>query len=341
MLFRPLVRTSTPERRRINLSLDPTEFARLPLALALAAIVTIADLGAAQPQPFVEGSPLGVTVGGEFRPMSENVKVFGAVVNAESCSYHPLRDLIIVVNRGVNQDEVPNDGFISLLNHDGSVHTSRWIGVNRDGLILNHPLGSTVHDGKLYVADRDGGTSATDPSISVIRWFSLENGAPMGEIRIEDSPGFNDIAIAADGTIYATDTGNSRIYEVTQRGSWRVLLDGGPLQRPNGIAIGNDGNLVVVNVANANVLTLSRSGSLVGTEQAVQPGNDGIEILPDGTKYVSSVQQGGVSRIRPGQPAELIAANIPNAASMCYDRAANQLVIPLNPNHAVAFIPLD
>jgi hypothetical protein len=313
------------------------------LTATLIAVVATSAIASAQQesQPFVQGSPLGMTVGGEFRPMSDNVKVFGAVVSAESCSYHPLRDLIIVVNRGVNQNEVPNDGFISLLNHDGSVHTSRWIGVNRNGLVLNQPLGSTVHDGNLYVADRDGGTSATDPSISVIRWFSLENGAPMGEVRVEDSTGFNDIAVASDGTMYGTDTGNSRIYEVSPSGSWRVLLDGGPLQRPNGIAIGNDGNLVVVNVGNADVLTLSRTGSLLETEQAVQPGNDGIEILPDGTRYVSSVQMGGVSRIRPGQPAELIASNIPSAASMCYDTGANQLVIPMNPNNSVAIVPLD
>ncbi len=49
---------------------------------------------------------------------------------------------------------------------------------------------------------------------------------------------------------------------------------------------------------------------------------------------------GGVSRIRPGQPAELIAQNIPNPASMCYDAGANQLVIPMNANNAMAFIPL-
>jgi hypothetical protein len=42
----------------------------------------------------------------------------------------------------------------------------------------------------------------------------------------------------------------------------------------------------------------------------------------------------------PNQTAELIAHNIPNAASMCYDLAANQLVIPLNANNALAFIPL-
>jgi hypothetical protein len=49
---------------------------------------------------------------------------------------------------------------------------------------------------------------------------------------------------------------------------------------------------------------------------------------------------GGVSRIRPGRPAELIASGIPSAASMCFDAGANQLVIPMNPNNAVAFVKL-
>ena len=54
----------------------------------------------------------------------------------------------------------------------------------------------------------------------------------------------------------------------------------------------------------------------------------------------TSVVNGGVSRIRPGTKAELIAQNIPNPASMCYDSGANQLVIPMNANNAMAFIPL-
>jgi hypothetical protein len=31
---------------------------------------------------------------------------------------------------------------------------------------------------------------------------------------------------------------------------------------------------------------------------------------------------------------------IPNPASMCYDAGANQLVIPMNPNNGLAFVPL-
>jgi len=32
--------------------------------------------------------------------------------------------------------------------------------------------------------------------------------------------------------------------------------------------------------------------------------SDGLVVMPDGTKYVSSVQNGGVSRTRPGRPAQ-------------------------------------
>ena len=53
------------------------------------------------------------------------------------------------------------------------------------------------------------------------------------------------------------------------------------------------------------MLTFSPTGQLLRTENAAQAGNDGLVVMPDGTKYVSSVQNGGVSRIRPGQPAEL------------------------------------
>ena len=77
------------------------------------------------------------------------------------------------------------------------------------------------------------------------------------------------------------------------------------------------------------------------TERAAESGSDGLVILPDGTKYVSSVRYGSVSRIRPGEDAEVIAEGIPSAASMCYDSVQHQLVIPMNPNDALAFVPLD
>jgi DNA-binding beta-propeller fold protein YncE len=131
-----------------------------------------------------------------------------------------------------------------------------------------------------------------------------------------------------------------QVWKITSSGQASIFVQGAPLRQPNGVAFDEKGNIVVVNIGNNEVLTFDQSAKLVKTEMAVQPGNDGLVIMKDGTKYVSSVQQGGVSRIRPGRPAELIAQNIPNPASMCWDSGVNQLVIPMNANNGLAFISL-
>lgn len=332
-------------------------------ALFLTAAVAIgapACLGAQQPaagQPPTVGNSLGLPIlpdgTSTFEPMSTNVKVYGAVYSAESCSYDAQRGVIVVPNRGVAQNVQTNNAWISFLNHDGSVHTARWLGIQSPAeraqsvppLTLNEPLGSDVVNGMLYVADRDGGTTPSDRQIAVVRRFNMQTGMPAGEMRVDASTGFNDIAVAADGTVYATQTGaqdptTQQVWKITREGTATIFVQGAPLRQPNGIAFDPQGNIVVVNIGSADVLTFSATGQLLRTEQAVQPGNDGLVILADGTKYVSSVQNGGVSRIRPGQSAELIARNVPSAASMCYDSGANQLVIPLNANNGLAFIPL-
>jgi hypothetical protein len=316
----------------------------------------------AGPQPYSVGNRLGMPINpapdGKFDPMSKNVKVYGAIYSAESCSYDATRGVIVVPNRGVGQNVQTNNAWISFINHDGSVHTARWVGIQNPGdqrsnmkpaLVLNEPLGSDIANGVLYLADRDGGTNPTDPLVSVIRKFDMKTGEPAGEIKVEKSTGFNDIEVADDGTIYATQTGAGgqnpdattwQVWKITPSGQASIFLQGAPLRQPNGIAFDEKGNIVVVNIGNAEVQTFDQSGKLVKTEMAVQPGNDGLVIMKDGTKYVSSVVQGGVSRIRPGRPAELIAQNIPNPASMCWDSGANQLVIPMNANNGLAFIPL-
>jgi hypothetical protein len=242
-----------------------------------------------------------------------------------------------------------NDAWISLLNPDGSVHTSRWIGVQNAGiqrdslippLVLNEPFGSDIVDGVLYLADRDGDTGPADPMVPVIRRFDLKTGAPLAGIRVPEASWFNDIAVTRDGTVYGTITGASQVWRVLPSGQASMFLQGAPLDRPNGVALDREGNIVVVNMGNPGVLTFSQDARLLRTEQAAQAGSDGLVIMDDGTKYVSSVTLGGVSRIRPGQAAELIAENIPSAASMCYDSKAKQLVIPMNANNAIALIKL-
>ena len=267
--------------------------------------------------------------------MTPNARTYGGFRFAESIAYDAERDLYVAVNAGVAQDVIPNDGYISLINPDGTVHTLKWIGVNRDGLTLNHPLGSDIINGRLYVAD-----------INTIRWFDMATGEPQGDVTVDEASRFNDIEVAADGTIYATQTGDQtsdtwRVYRITPQGEASVFADGPRLNRPNGVAFDPEGNIVVVTVGSNDVLTFSPAGQLIRTEQTVDPGNDGLAILEDGTKYVSSVRQGTVSRIRPGQPAEVVASGIPSAASMVHDPKRNRLVIPMNNWNAVTFVDLD
>ena len=303
----------------------------LTVTATLAACAAAPAVAGAQPQdapdpPFMAGEPLD---------LSSNAKTFGGFRFAESMAYDEARDLYVAVNAGIAQNVIPNDGYISLINPDGTTHTLKWIGVDRNGLTLNHPLGSDIINGLLYVAD-----------INVVRWFDMESGEPRGSVVVEDAQRFNDIEVAEDGTIWATQTGTEesgtwRVYRIAPDGEASVVVEGAPLARPNGIAFDPDGNVVVVNINDNAVLTFSPAGELVGTEHAVDGGNDGLVILDDGTKYVSSVRIGTVSRIRPGEAAEIVATGIPSAASMAYDSKRNRLLIPMNNWNAITIVELD
>jgi sugar lactone lactonase YvrE len=156
----------------------------------------------------------------------------------------------------------------------------------------------------------------------------------------------NDITVAADGTVYGTNTGAAdrpetwQVWKIKPDGAASMFVQGAPLSMPNGVEVDGDGNIVVVNIGTADVISFAPDGRVVRTEQAVQSGNDGLVIMPDGVKFVSSVRLGGISMIVPGGRAKLIAENIPSAASMCYDSGANQLVIPMNANNGLAFVSL-
>ncbi len=277
-------------------------------------------------QPFVAGQPLDMT---------PNARTYGGFRFAESIAYDAERDPYVAVNAGIGQDVIPNNGYISLINPDGTVHTLKWIGVNRNGLTLNDPLGSDIINGRLYVAD-----------INTVRWFDMVTGEPQGDVVVDKASRFNDIEVAADGTIYTTQTGDQnsdtwRVYRISPQGEASVFAQGPTVNRPNGIAFDPDGNIVVVTVGSGDVLTFSPAGELIRTEQTVDSGNDGLAILDNGTKHVTSVRQGTVSRIRPCQSAEVVASDIPSAASMVHDPKRNRLVIPMNNWNAIMFVDLD
>jgi len=357
-------------------SLQRTKRPGLISALILVAIAgeAFAQQPPPQPRDYYVGTPgIGLPVAppapatgsgtppAAFAPVSRNVRMFGALYSVESCVYDAGRGVIVAPSRGVGQSVRANDAWIAFVNHDGSVNTPRWIGIQNAGaerdsmtppLVLNEPFGSFIHKGVLYLADRDGGTpdaanaGQNTTSVAVVRTFDLATGRPLKSVPVPGSTWLNDIAVAADGTVYGTNTGAAerpetwQVWKLSPDGQASVFVQGAPLSMPNGIEVDGDGNIVVVNIGTPDVITFAPDGRVLKTEQAAQAGNDGLVIMPDGVKFVSSVRQGGVSMMKPGAPARLIAENIPSAASMCYDSDANQLVIPMNANNGLAFISL-
>lgn len=306
------------------------------LTLTFAIGCTLTSEGGEAPSEQTGGqSASGTFIAGEPLDLMPNTRVFGSFHFAESCSYDAARDLYVAPSLGNRGDEFENDGYVSLINPDGTVHTLKWIGETRDGLTLNDPLGSDIVNGRFYVVDRN-----------VVRWFDAESGEPLGSAEIAGATSFNDIEVAEDGTAYMSQTGAAdgsvpqRIYRLLADGTSSVFVDGGPLSRPNGVAFDADGNIVVVNVESADIHTFSPEGELLRTRQSLDPGNDGLVILGDGTMYVSSVRQGTVARIRPGGEPELVASGIPSAASMCYDPTRERLIVPMNSWFALAFVDL-
>jgi len=285
----------------------------------------------ASAQEFSAGEPLSATnESGIQMAMSSNVKVFGSFHFTESCTFDPDKNLVLAMNAGNRGENDAPDGFVSLINPDGSVHTSKWIGDTRDGLDLVNPLGSAVANGVLYTVD-----------VGYLRSFDLASGEPLRSVQVPGATILNGIAVASDGTAYISNSRDPElIYKVTSDGRSSVFAEGSPLAVPNGVAMDTDGNIVVVNINTNDVITYNPNGDVVRVEQAAEGGNDGVVVTEDGTKDVSRVRFGSVSRIRRGQPAEVIASGIPSAASMCYDSVQKQLVIPLNPNNALAFIKL-
>ena len=364
----------------MSTTFDPfaRSFKTLRLISALAAIALAGQAIAQQPpapRDYYVGNPVGLPVAPPapapapgagtpptaFAAATQNVRMFGALYSAESCVYDPGRGVIVAPSRGVGQSVRANDAWIAFINHDGSVHTPRWIGIQNAGaerdsmtppLVLNEPFGSFIHKGVLYLADRDGGTpdpanvGQNTPGVAVVRTFDMATGRPVRSVAVPGSQWLNDIAVAADGTVFGTNSGSAdrsetwQVWKITTDGQSSVFVQGAPLNIPNGIEVDGDGNVVVVNIGNADVITFAPDGKVVRTEQAAQSGNDGLVIMADGVKFVSSVRLGGISMMKPGAPARLIAENIPSAASMCYDPDANQLVIPMNANNGLAFVSL-
>jgi hypothetical protein len=253
------------------------------------------------------------------------------------------RDVYWVSN--LNDESVQSGGFISRLDPDGALITLNFIDGRSTGVKLDAPRGLAVSGEFLFVAD-----------LTSIRKFNAENGEPSGSIDVPGSQYLSDVALAADGSLYAADvggdpslasvqdTGADAIFQIAPTGEVSEVARrpdlGGPfalIADQKGLWITCTGtNQLLLIVPDADGTPATDSGRLDLPIAAPR----GLVALPDGTFAIAGWSDGSVYRGFRDGPFERVISGLESPADLGYDARRKRLLIPLLTGHSLAIFEL-
>ncbi len=235
----------------------------------------------------------------------------------ESVLYDQERDVIYVSNIDGDPSLKDGNGFISILNSDGSVKNLQWI------KNLDAPKGLAIFKGKLYVAD-----------IDKLVEIDIEKGSITAKY---DAPGavfLNDVTACMNGMIFVSDTRTAKIH-VLNEGKFTVWMEGKPLETPNGL-MAEKGKLLVGD-KNIYEVDIETKETVLLIEDA--GGVDGLEKNNDGD-FVFSNWPGKIYIHKNGKTIKLLdtTAQELNTADIDYDLKHDLILVPtFFDNHIVAY----
>jgi sugar lactone lactonase YvrE len=301
-----------------------------PPAPPAAAEVPPAPVAAPEPAPASAPAPKVE----EPKPPAAAWRVTEGISTPESVYYDAAGDRFFVSNINGNPVEADNNGYITELSGDGKVVKAKLIEGGKDKIKLDAPKGSGLLNGVLYVSD-----------VTVVRKFDVKSGAPKGEIAIKDATFLNDLAIAADGRIFVTDTGvkpgangfeptgTDAVYVIDKAGKVKPLAKMKELSGPNGVlVVGKD---VLVNTFGSNeIFRLDDKGAKLDVTKVPTGGLDGFQSLGD-SLLVSSWAGKTIYKGKLGQKFEPILQGLDGAADFVVDTKRNRVVVPRFMGNAV------
>ncbi len=256
----------------------------------------------------------------------------------ESVLHDAQLDVYLVSNINGGGLDVDDNGFISRLAPDGTISDLRWIDGAADDVTLHAPKGMGLNGDTLIVTD-----------IDVVRLFDRESGEPIGEWPVDGSSFLNDVAVAADGSVFVSDmgvrfsesgledTGSAAIHVFGPDGA-HSTLDAGDVTRINGLAA-RDGRVYGVTYGTGVIF------SVIGGTRADLPelpgmNLDGVVALDGGELLVSDWDTQTVYLLRPNGSASAVAKNVESPADIGIDRGRNRLLIPGLSTNQVLLAPL-
>lgn len=138
----------------------------------------------------------------------------------ESVIYDTVSGYVFTANIDGHFMKKDGRGSISKLKTDGSLVDVNWI----KG--LDAPTGLCIRERSLYTTDIDRVLEIDIPSGKLIK-----------TIIVEGAKALNDLTVAADGTLYCSDTGGNQVFKI-QDGIATVFID--TIETPNGLFLLGD-----------------------------------------------------------------------------------------------------
>lgn len=278
----------------------------------------------AAPKPALEDAPKP-----EPAPVPAPAVTFkGVFAHPESVLYDSAGDRYLVSNINGNPTDVDGNGYISELLPDGTIKTPKLIAGGEKGVKLDGPKGLAIVGKELWVSD-----------ISFVRKFDLKTLAPKGEIALPDATFANDIAVAADGKVYVSDSsvkvtakgfegnGGDQVLVIDKSGKAKALAKSKDFAAPNGLAFGPKGLLVNTLTSN-EVFGIGPKGEKLDIIKLPGGMLDGLLVVGD-SLIVSSWAASAVYKGKLGGSSfEPIIQNVKGPADIGWDSKRSRVLVP-------------
>ncbi len=232
----------------------------------------------------------------------------------ESVLYSPTENMLYVSNIDGKSSEKDLNGSISKVSPDGKTVTHNW------AINLSAPKGMGIYEKKLFVAD-----------LQEIVVIDLNSGDVLERIVVPGSVFLNDVTIAANGTVYVSDSRTGKVHQVNKSVVSTYLENKVSV---NGLyADGNDLYLAVKDT----LYKADKNKKLSVITTGMDESSDGIEMTSNKDFIVSSwngivyhVKKDGSKTVLLDTREQKI-----NAADIGFDSAKNILYVPTFFNNKV------
>lgn len=245
--------------------------------------------------------------------MKKKWKTDDVFTTSESVLYDTKRDILYVTN--FDQFNVGNPRihqFISQVHLNGEIKELTWIDS------LENPLGMTIHNDKLYVAER-----------RAVAEIDLDNGKLIKRQPIPQSIFLNDITVDKAGLFYITDSNKNAIWRYAD-GQAEVWLSGDEVSDPNVIYF-HDGKIFFGNSDDRSLKSVDPQTKEVNVIARFEEGFiDGFRPDKKGN-YLVSLWHGVLYRVTPsGHLTKLIDTSVTSTYSADFEYIPEKglLIIP-------------